>query len=409
MSAGEALYGLHPRFIRSKSEVKTMYVPRPRIQPDEKPNAETQTTSSPAETPAISSPGSPTDDLLLPVASISSFETDFVPRIRILVVDDDSLVRETFAAILSDEGYEVDCADSATNALMLLSQAAYDVMLCDMFMPDQNGLELLHKTHLLYPDIPVILITGHGSVDMARNALNQGASDFLTKPCNRGELPIVVERNLTRQAVQRKHSLRHKLALHMSNESVLDALLSALSTRDTETEGHTERVTAYTMEIADRMGLSSEDIYHIERGALLHDIGKIGIPDRILLKPGKLTPEEWVEMKKHPIIGYRMCAKIDMFKQASQIVLHHHEAWEGSGYPDGLAGEAIPLGARIFAIADTLDAMTSDRPYRAALPFSAAREEIEKFSGRQFDPALVEVFLSIPETRWRYIRSLAYK
>jgi putative nucleotidyltransferase with HDIG domain len=199
------------------------------------------------------------------------------------------------------------------------------------------------------------------------------------------------------------------MALQTSNESVLDALLSALNTRDTETQGHSERVTAYTMEMADLMGLSSEQIYHIERGALLHDIGKIGIPDRILLKPGRLTPAEWIEMRKHPVIGYQMCAKIEMLKQAAQIVLHHHEAWDGTGYPDGLTGEAIPLGARIFAIADTLDAITSDRPYRAAMPFRVAREEIIKYSGRQFDPEIVQVFLSVPESRWQHIRSLADK
>lgn len=333
----------------------------------------------------------------------------FMPRVRILIVDDDELVRETFATILGDEGYEVFCAASTAEAEKCLSQAPFDIMLCDIFMPDENGLLLLPKTLAAYPDMPVILISGQGSVEMARSALQQGASDFITKPCNRGELPIIVERNLTRQAVQRKNAMRHKLALHISNESVLDALLSALNTRDTETEGHSERVTAYTMEMADKMGLSSDALYHIERGALLHDIGKIGIPDRILLKPGKLTPEEWVEMQKHPIIGYGMCSRIPMLKAASQIVLHHHEMWDGNGYPYGLTREEIPLGARIFAVADTLDAMTSDRPYRAALPFATAREEIEQHSGRQFDPEIVAVFLSIPETRWQAIRTLAYR
>ena len=257
--------------------------------------------------------------------------------------------------------------------------------------------------------MPVILITGNGSVGLAREALRQGASDFITKPCNQGELPIVVERNLTRQVVARKNALRHKMALHISNEGVLDALLSALNTRDTETEGHSERVTAYTIELADKMGLSEEEIYHIERGALLHDIGKIGIPDRILLKPDKLTPEEWVEMKKHPVIGYNMCSEIEMLKKSAQIVLHHHESWNGKGYPSGLSAQEIPLGARIFAIADTLDAMTSDRPYRKGLPFLAAREEIYKYRGIQFDPEMVDIFLSVSDERWQYILSLVYR
>lgn len=330
-------------------------------------------------------------------------------KVCILIVDNDSLVRETFTTILVEEGYEVQSAASGEEAAQILSQRPFDIMLCDFFMPVQSGLEIIKRTLENYPDMPVILITGNGSVGLAREALRQGASDFITKPCNQGELPIVVERNLTRQVVARKNALRHKMALHISNEGVLDALLSALNTRDTETEGHSERVTAYTIELADKMGLSEEEIYHIERGALLHDIGKIGIPDRILLKPDKLTPEEWVEMKKHPVIGYNMCSEIEMLKKSAQIVLHHHESWNGKGYPSGLSAQEIPLGARIFAIADTLDAMTSDRPYRKGLPFLAAREEIYKYRGIQFDPEMVDIFLSVSDERWQYILSLVYR
>jgi putative nucleotidyltransferase with HDIG domain len=326
-------------------------------------------------------------------------------RIRILVVDDDDLVRDTFAAILSEEGYDICCANGAQEALACLCEKTFDIMLCDIFMPGMNGLELLPAVTGDYPDMPVILITGYGSVEMAREALTNGAADFITKPCGPGELPIIVERNLTRQAVARRNAQWHRHDLAVSNETVLDALLTALNTRDTETEGHSERVTAYTIELADRMGLPETELYHIERGALLHDIGKIGVPDSILLKPGKLTPEEWVEMRKHPVIGYEMCSNIDILKIAAEVVLHHHEAWDGGGYPQHLKGTDIPLGSRIFALADTLDAMTSNRPYRAALPFEAAREEIQKFSGKQFDPALVEIFLSVPEARWQYVRA----
>lgn len=390
-----------------------MYQPKARTRLPEAIEAQTRTeTVSPqaANAPTATQPEDTAPRLVTLTNDLASFAQDaLIPRVRILLVDDDALVRDTFATILEDEGYEVCSVSSAQDARAALQCTSYDIMLCDIYMPDQTGLEMLHQTLSEFPDMPVILITGNATVDMARDALRQGASDFITKPCRAGELPIIVERNLTRQAVQRKNTLRHKLALHLSNESVLDALLSALNARDTETEGHTERVAGYTMEIADKMGLPSEDMYHIERGAWLHDIGKIGIPDRILLKPGKLTDEEWVEMRKHPLIGYQMCAKIEMFRQVSQIVLHHHEAWDGGGYPDKLAGEEIPLGARIFAIADTLDAMRSDRPYRAALPFSAAYEEIIKNSGRQFDPEIVKVFVSIPEARWEYIRSLAYR
>jgi len=378
-----------------------MYSPKPRrISPDEEVQARTQPTSF---LPARQSGHT------LVLTSLAS-EDDAVPaKARMLVVDDDELVRETFAAMLSDEGYAVRCAASGSDALRCLTEATFDMMLCDIFMPDQNGFELLELVTALYPDMPVILITAFGDVAMARDALNLGACDFITKPCSSGELPIVVERNLTRQILLRKNAQRHKLALQTSNETVLDALLSALNTRDTETKGHSERVTAYTMEIADCMGIGAGEMYHIERGALLHDIGKIGVPDRILLKPEALTPAEWVEMRKHPVIGYDMCSKIEMLRFAAKVVLHHHEAWDGSGYPGGLAGKNIPLGSRIFAVADTLDAMTSDRPYRAAVSFDIARAEIEKFSGRQFDPEVVEAFLSISADRWQQVRALADK
>ncbi len=347
----------------------------------------------------------PPQDIRLP----ERLGMDYLPpsHIRLLVVDDDNLVRQTFTMALKDEGYDVDCAASAREAMERLLQQVYDIMICDVFMPGENGLDLLQKSREFYPDMPVVLITAYGSIELARNALSSGASDFITKPCSANDLPIVIERNLTRHACDKKANVQTRIALQSSQENVLSALLTALHTRDTETQGHSERVTAYTMEMAEMLNLSPSDMYHIERGALLHDIGKIGIPDAILLKPGKLTPEEWVEMKKHPEIGYEMCRKINTLQQASQIVLHHHEMWDGGGYPFALKGEEIPLGARLFAVADTLDAMTSNRPYREALPFAVAQEEIKRFSGKQFDPDVVELFLSVPIERWRHIRSLA--
>ena len=329
--------------------------------------------------------------------------------VRILLVDSESEARNAAADALRGEGYEVCEAGNGQEARTLLCQSSFDALLTEIVLPDGHGLTLLKEALEQYPQMPVVFVTAQASVEMARLSLTQGASDFVLRPADITELALIVERNLTRQVLQRKALLRNKLALQTSNESILDALLSALSTRDTETQGHSERVTAYTMEMADRLQLSAKELYHIERGALLHDIGKIGVPDRILLKPDKLTPEEWVEMKKHPVIGYQMCARIEMLQGASQIVLHHHEAWDGSGYPHGLQGEAIPLGARIFALADTLDAMTSDRPYRAALSFETARTEIEKFAGRQFDTDLVRLFLEIPAPRLIQIRALAGK
>lgn len=347
----------------------------------------------------------------LPITSITGDpRTEGIPSkniVNVLVVDDDTLVRETFSSILQDQNYCVYSASESSEAFDLLEKHCIDVIVCDIFMPHCNGLELLADLQQNYSSIPIILITGHGTAAMAQSALEMGASDFITKPCSAAELIIALERNITRKALQRKHHQIYTDALISSNETVLDALLTALDTRDTETKGHSERVTAYTLEMAEKMGIQNEDLFNIERGALLHDIGKIGIPDGILLKPGKLTPEEWVEMRKHPVIGYGMCCRIDSLKKASLIVLNHHEAWDGTGYPNGIAGKQIPLGARIFAIADTLDAMTSDRPYRTALTIEEAKTEITRCKGAQFDPALVSIFQDIPNERWLEIREKA--
>jgi response regulator RpfG family c-di-GMP phosphodiesterase len=325
----------------------------------------------------------------------------------LLLVDDNELVRAAFADILTRQGYEVTSECSAAGATACLTQRQFDMMLCSTHLQGQNGIQLLNEVAEHYPEMVVILITGPATIQSALDGFQQGRSDTISTTCKQGELAIIVQRNLTRRSLQQKHAQRYRMAFETSQESILDALLSALNTRDTETQGHSERVTAYTMEIADHMGISAGEVYHIERGALLHDIGKIGISDRILHKPHKLTADEWVEMRKHPVMGYQMCVKVEMLRQASQTVLHHHERWDGSGYPDGLKAEAIPLGARIFAVADALDAMTGDRTYRAAMPFSVAREEILKSSAKQFDPAIVHIFTSITEARWQYIRTHA--
>jgi putative nucleotidyltransferase with HDIG domain len=333
--------------------------------------------------------------------------TDEPSQRTVLIVDDDALVRETLQFVLEDNGYTVYATASGAEALHMLRQQPIDLVLTDIFMPGMNGFELLHQIRECAPDIPVILITGYGSIEMARDALKQGASDFITKPYNIHEIPIMVERNLTRHSLLTTQTRQMEAEMQRSYRATLDALLAALDIRDTETEGHSERVAAYTMAIANRLKLSTDDLKAIELGALLHDIGKIGVPDSILHKPGPLTPEEWEVMKQHPVIGYRMCMKIDALRPATPIVLHHHERWDGKGYPHGLAGEAIPLGARIFAIADTLDAMTSDRPYRKALSFAQAREEIIRCSKEQFDPEMVKVFLEIPEEELRMIREIS--
>ena len=231
-------------------------------------------------------------------------------------------------------------AKTGAETLELLRRAEFDMLIADSELPDLRGLDLLRAALTLRPETPFVLLAWRATVEMARAALTLGAGDFVTRPFPAADLPIIAERNLTRQAIQRKRAARNHplLALHDAQEAALDTLLTALNGRGTEPPGHSERVTAYTMEIADRMRLSPSERYPIERGALLHDIGKIGIPDRILLKTGPLTPQDWIEVKKHPLIGCQMCAPIPMLRDAALLIRHHHEKWDGSGYPDGLSG-----------------------------------------------------------------------
>ena len=211
--------------------------------------------------------------------------------------------------------------------------------------------------------------------------------------------------NLEALVTARTDQLRQTMTdLERSYDITLEALGDALDLKDAETEGHSKRVTAFTIAMARAKGISNDEIRIIARGAFLHDIGKMAIPDSILRKPGALTPEEVAIMREHAYRGYQMLRKIPFLAEAADIVYAHQERFDGSGYLRGLKGEGIPLGARIFAIADTLDAITSDRPYRAAKAFSAAKAEIVKWSGAQFDPEIVKVFTAMPETIWSDLR-----
>jgi putative nucleotidyltransferase with HDIG domain len=265
-------------------------------------------------------------------------------------------------------------------------------------------------------------------IDVALRAMRSGASDYLTKPFNLEQVRITVERTLEKRRLlienrEYQHNLEMKVEertrelteknqevqrlfveLQETYQTTLEALVQALDLRDTETQGHSLRVVEFTTEIAAELGIVEPELTEIRRGALLHDIGKIGIPDAILRKPAKLTPEEWEEMRRHPELGFQMLAGIRFLERPRQIVLSHQEKFDGSGYPRGLRGDAIPLGARVFAVADTFDAMTSTRPYRTGLPYEVARQEMIDWSGRQFDPSVVEAFLRIPAPRWTEIR-----
>lgn len=341
---------------------------------------------------------------------------------RILVVDDEEPIREIVCSMLRASGYECTQAGSGTEALAILDSGEdFELMLSDLMMAELDGIGLLERTKERYPDIPVVMVTAVHDISVALAAIRNGAYDYLLKPFEREQLLATARRalenrrlkmenrtyqtNLESLVSERTEQLRQTLAeLERSYDITLEALGDALDLKDAETEGHSKRVTAFTIAIARAIGISADKIRVIARGAFLHDIGKMAIPDAILRKPGKLSTEEMEIMKEHSFLGYQMLRKIPFLAEAAEIVYSHQECYDGSGYPRGLKGEDIPIGARIFAIADALDAMRSDRPYRPALSFGAAREEIIRWSGRQFDPAVVKTFLSMPESMWEELR-----
>lgn len=341
---------------------------------------------------------------------------------RILVVDDEEPIREIVSSMLANAGYQCKQAGSGVEALAILgSGEEFELMLSDLMMAELDGIGLLERTKERYPDMPVVMVTAVHDISVALAAIRNGAYDYLLKPFEREQLLAMVRRALENRRLKlenrayqtnlealvgaRTDQLRQAMAdLERSYDITLEALGDALDLKDAETEGHSKRVTAFTIAMARALGLAPERIRVIARGAFLHDIGKMAIPDAILRKPGALSEEETEIMKEHCYRGYQMLRKIPFLQEAAEIVHSHQERWDGTGYPRGLKGEQIPLGARIFAIADTLDAITSDRPYRSAQSIQAAREEIQRWSGRQFDPNIVDVFQSMPESIWRDLR-----
>src|SRR5882757_855100 len=341
-----------------------------------------------------------------------------MPVDRILVVDDEETIREIVSSMLTTAGYKCRQAASGLEALALLeSGEEFELMLSDLMMAGLDGNGLLEKTKEKFPDMPVVMVTAVHDISVALAAIRNGAYDYLLKPFEREQLLATVRRalenrrlklenrtyqtNLETLVTARTDQLRKALSsLERSYDITLEALGDALDLKDAETEGHSRRVTAFTIAIARKMGLPKEEINVIARGAFLHDIGKMAIPDAILLKPGKLTDDEMAIMREHCYRGYKIISRIPFLAEAAEIVYSHQERYDGLGYPRGLKGNEIPLGARMFSIADTLDAITSNRVYRPAQSFEAARKEIKDWSGRQFDPDIVKIFLEMPDNIW---------
>lgn len=354
---------------------------------------------------------------------------------NLLVVDDEFVIRNLSRHVLENAGYKCYTAANVVEAKAVLAQYRVSLILSDLQMPGESGMDLLNYTQEYWPSIATVIVTGSADISTAIEAVRLGAYDYICKPFRAAELPLkvrialenrslVLDNRKYRQGLETKvdeqtHEIRklyqrereRARALEEALEDVKqahlqaqEALIGALGLRDCETKGHCRRVMRYSSTLSRALDLPNEDILYTERGALLHDIGKIGIPDAILLKPSPLTDEEWDLMRKHTIHGASMISGIRFLGPASPVVLYHHERYDGTGYPYGLQGDEIPIGARIFAIADALDAITSKRPYKEALPFEEALHEIQRSAGSHFDPDIVAIFMSIPAEQWQAIR-----
>lgn len=340
---------------------------------------------------------------------------------RVLIVDDEPEI----TSILSDlfEGqYDCTTAGSAEQALMALGVNHYELVVSDITMPGMSGLEMLPHIKGKSPNTVVVMISGMQTMESAIDALRLGAFDYVMKPFDLRQVEAVVKRALEHQDLivakqryedhleelveQRTQELDKALnSLEDAYRSTLRALTAALETRDLETHGHSERVVSYSMRLGREYGLDSQTLKSLEFGSLLHDIGKIGVPDLILRKPAKLTPDEWVLMRQHPKHGQQILRGIAFLEGAAKVVAQHHEKWDGSGYPLGLSGDDIDVCARIFSVADAFDAITSNRVYRKGKSYNAAAQELDEWAGKQFDPKVVEAFHRVPPEDWEELHN----
>jgi cyclic di-GMP phosphodiesterase len=316
------------------------------------------------------------------------------PPTRLLVVDDEETVRLALGDALRLQGYQVLTATSGEEALELLRSQHFDLLLTDQVMPGLSGIELAETMIRIHPELPIVLLTGDTHVELAQASLQRGASDFVTKPINIWELPILIERNLMRRHLE---AARWKEREGQVLFEAIKALASAVDAKDPYTARHSVEVTRLSLFLADAIGLPGDDKHLLELAAWMHDVGKIGVPDQLLAKPAALTVEEYEAVKLHPVRGGEIVGQIAELVSVADAIRHHHERLDGLGYPDRLRGEAIPLASRIILIADAYEAMTSDRSYRPSLGQARALEELRRENGKQFDPDLVGVFISIAE------------
>lgn len=339
---------------------------------------------------------------------------------RLLIVDDELDVRSVLHDLLC-ESYTCGEASSAEEALMRLREGQYELVISDITMSGMTGLEMIPHVKAISPETVIVMISGMQTIESAINALRLGAFDYLMKPFDLRQVEAAIarahehhelivakqryENHLQELVDQRTAELDQALgSLENAYRTTLQALTAALETRDAETHGHSERVVTFSLRLGREYGLNGAEMKALEFGSLLHDIGKIGVPDAILRKPAKLTDEEWIRMREHPLHGQQILRGIKFLEGAARVVAQHHEKWDGSGYPLGLKGEEIDICARIFSVADAFDAITSDRVYRQGRPYEAAAQELDEWVNRQFDPKVVEAFHRVPKEDWEVLR-----
>ncbi|HEX9549956.1 MAG TPA: HD domain-containing phosphohydrolase [Candidatus Limnocylindrales bacterium] len=304
----------------------------------------------------------------------------------VLVVEDDAANRALLTQLLRSEGFRVDAHENGESGLAAVESVNPDLVLLDVGLPDLDGLEVTRRLRLdpRYVTLPVLLLTGRTLPSDVVDGLNAGADDFITKPFSQPELLARI-----RSALRLRRALVGMEAAH----AVVTALANAVEAKDTQTEHHCERLALLAGRLGRRLDLPPAELDAVTYGALLHDVGKIGVPDTILTKPGPLDQDEWELVRRHPEIGERICAPLRSFGAFGPIIRHHHERWDGAGYPGQIRGETIPIGARIVGLVDAFDAITHDRPYRPARTVEQALDELARGAGAQFDPELTRVFV----------------
>jgi putative nucleotidyltransferase with HDIG domain len=328
---------------------------------------------------------------------------------KILVIDDELAPRESIRMVLKDQ-YSVSTADGAYEGLDIMNQSPVDLVVMDIKMPKMDGITALQEIKKLHPDTEVVLLTAYASLETARDAIRFGAFDYLIKPFDKNNVLKVVEKGLAKRRANRGLKLERDILLDRASyledqvsearnnimtcyEGTVRALILTIDAKDHYTYNHSNRVANLSSSLAEALGVPDKTIKEMVHAASIHDIGKIGVEESILRKNGRLTLDEYTEIKKHPSIGVRIVQSVPFLEDAIPVILYHHERYDGKGYPEGVKGELIPLSARIVMVADAIDAMMSSRPYRDALTIQKVLSELRENSGMQFDPEIVDIIL----------------